>query len=41
MAYNSKTEEAITLKLGNFSQIDISKNFEFHKLEIDVSLLPW
>ena len=41
MARNSKTEQAITLKLGNFSQIGIGKNSEFHKLEIDVSLLTW
>ena len=34
MAEDSKTEQAITLKLGDFSQIGISKILNLHKLEI-------
>ena len=47
MAQNSETEQTITLKLCDFSQIcnilNITNDYhrEYHKLEIDLSLLPW
>ena len=39
MAHNSKTEQAITLKLGNFSQLGIIKILNFRELEIYLLLL--